>query len=65
MGVYANGGLENTNPLCFRNSTFDYVWNYWTVLGPDSDSPGFLGSGSAHFQPQRTLGGEFWAKTKF
>ena len=34
------------------------------ALGPDSESSALLGGGSAHFQPQRTLEGEFWAKTK-
>ena len=35
------------------------------VLSTDSDSLGFVGSIPTNFQPQRTLGAEFWAQTKF
>ena len=44
-------------PACFRFSLKN--------LNPDSDSSGCFGAGSAHFQPQRTLGAIFEPRPDF
>ena len=51
MGVYADGGLGIPNFLDFWVFFGTGFLDFGPVLGPDSDSSGFFGSGGPIFSP--------------
>ena len=63
MGGFLNGG-KTVKFLKFEFSKLCFL-RFWGIFEPGFGFLWLFWVNSAHSQPQGTLGGDFWAKTKF